>query len=340
LFDVVEREHGADAAATLRGKSGFDLTDCPPMLPVPFHVMNSAFNIAAQLTGDALNGARIGRIFRPEGFAPFAAYALASDTLAEVIARSIATQPMHSSAEALDLQIDGRRAHWQLRYRARNESSVEQVAQRTLMLMLGALLRYAGPGAGHIEVNVREFHAADALKLEQQIGVRVRPRQPDYELVFPADWLGNWTPITGCPGIAAHDLPAYLDQPLPTSTAAAVLAVLDVHAEGFTADIDTMAADLGLQRRTLQRALDAESLSYRELLRHLRIDRAAAMLRHSDMPIAEVALRAGYSDQANFHRAFLAVFGTTPGRLRAIARGDGAAFRPDTAESAAGLVHH
>jgi AraC family transcriptional regulator len=49
----------------------------------------------------------------------------------------------------------------------------------------------------------------------------------------------------------------------------------------------------------------------------LRLRRAAAALRASDAPVAQVALDAGFGDLSEFHGRFRAAFGASPGRFRA-----------------------
>lgn len=47
-----------------------------------------------------------------------------------------------------------------------------------------------------------------------------------------------------------------------------------------------------------------------------RIEKARQLLLHSNLPLAEIALEAGFSDQAAFSRTFGAIVGTTPSRWR------------------------
>lgn len=54
---------------------------------------------------------------------------------------------------------------------------------------------------------------------------------------------------------------------------------------------------------------------YRWLLER-RIDRAKALLMTSDLPIADIAIRSGFSDQAAFTRAFGRIVGSSPDRWR------------------------
>jgi AraC family transcriptional regulator len=47
---------------------------------------------------------------------------------------------------------------------------------------------------------------------------------------------------------------------------------------------------------------------------HCRIEYAKSLLKHSSLPLAEIALRSGFSDQAAFTRTFGALIGTSPRR--------------------------
>ncbi|HEU4880742.1 MAG TPA: helix-turn-helix transcriptional regulator, partial [Longimicrobium sp.] len=51
-------------------------------------------------------------------------------------------------------------------------------------------------------------------------------------------------------------------------------------------------------------------------LRRVRLENAAAELAAGDPRLAEVALRAGFSDQAHFTREFKRAFGMPPGAYR------------------------
>jgi len=53
-------------------------------------------------------------------------------------------------------------------------------------------------------------------------------------------------------------------------------------------------------------------------VRRLRLQRAAAHLAHTNMPITKVAERAGYDSQASFTRAFSAAFGLAPATYREV----------------------
>jgi AraC-like DNA-binding protein len=72
------------------------------------------------------------------------------------------------------------------------------------------------------------------------------------------------------------------------------------------------AEKLAISARTLQRRLDAEGTSYREVLDELRRELAAAYLAQ-EVSVLEVAFLLGYNDVSAFHRAFKKWTGRTPG---------------------------
>ena len=57
-----------------------------------------------------------------------------------------------------------------------------------------------------------------------------------------------------------------------------------------------------------------------EFIRKLRIERACAELTKGDLPLAEIALQAGFADQSHFSKVFKSLIGTTPANYRRIVR--------------------
>jgi AraC-like DNA-binding protein len=79
--------------------------------------------------------------------------------------------------------------------------------------------------------------------------------------------------------------------------------------------IPTVAKELRVSARTLQRRLAAEGTSLRALARETRRARAIQML-EDHVPIAEVAYVLGYAEPSAFHRAFRSWTGRTPESFR------------------------
>ncbi|MES0872663.1 AraC family transcriptional regulator [Sinimarinibacterium thermocellulolyticum] len=77
-----------------------------------------------------------------------------------------------------------------------------------------------------------------------------------------------------------------------------------------------LAHTLNLSPRTLDRYLVREGTGYRALLREARQQKALALLDGGQMSITEIALELGYTDAANFTRAFRREAGVSPSAWR------------------------
>jgi AraC-like DNA-binding protein len=85
--------------------------------------------------------------------------------------------------------------------------------------------------------------------------------------------------------------------------------------EGYRS-LEDIAQQLGVSPRTLKRRLADADTSYSALLDELRQERAMLLLRDESLSREQIAERLGYSDAANFARAFRRWTGRTPGMLR------------------------
>ena len=78
--------------------------------------------------------------------------------------------------------------------------------------------------------------------------------------------------------------------------------------------VGSVAKDLSVSVRTLQRQLAMGGTNFRRLLLRTRIKRALQLLEAGSYSLAEVSCQVGYSDVSHFCRAFRRVVGTTPQR--------------------------
>jgi AraC-like DNA-binding protein len=85
---------------------------------------------------------------------------------------------------------------------------------------------------------------------------------------------------------------------------------------GGAVDQDKVASRLFRSASTLQRQLQSEGTTYRDVLDATRRELAEAYLRDPGYSQAEAAFLVGFSDQSNFARAFKRWTGTSPGRFR------------------------
>lgn len=86
--------------------------------------------------------------------------------------------------------------------------------------------------------------------------------------------------------------------------------------DGQTPTLESIAQSNRVSPRTIDRHLRRENLSFRELLQQVRFERACELLLSSDITVSQIAMRLGFSDSANFGRAFRRATGVTPSEYR------------------------
>jgi AraC-like DNA-binding protein len=97
-------------------------------------------------------------------------------------------------------------------------------------------------------------------------------------------------------------------------------------ARGDLTTLDALARHVGLSARTIDRHLKKEGLQFRDLAQQARFERACELMTASTATVAQVAADLGFSDAANFSRAFRRVVGMAPGEFR---RRSGLAAEPE-----------
>ena len=94
-------------------------------------------------------------------------------------------------------------------------------------------------------------------------------------------------------------------------------------APGEQVTLQALAERYKVSTRTIDRQLKKRQLQFRDLARQVRIEHARELLAQPGTTVAQVALRLGFSDAANFTRAFKRELGVAPSAYRA--RRDGLA---------------
>jgi len=106
-----------------------------------------------------------------------------------------------------------------------------------------------------------------------------------------------------------------------------------------TRQVDEYARELGCSVRTLTRAsLAATGRTAKQLVDDRVALEAKRLLAESDLPVAEVGVRVGFTEATNFGRFFARTVGSSPGAFRARARAEQAEQAPDATPPAQPLV--
>jgi AraC-like DNA-binding protein len=114
----------------------------------------------------------------------------------------------------------------------------------------------------------------------------------------------------------ADDAPAWL--PPPERFSDSLLAIVsNLFHDGYPG-IDSVAESIGVSRRTLQRGLGAEGMTYRDLIDGYRFETAKRLVSEDGANFSDVAATLEYNDASSFSRAFRRWAGVTPREYHAL----------------------
>ena len=105
-------------------------------------------------------------------------------------------------------------------------------------------------------------------------------------------------------------------RPSPAGLAGRVRKAIEEELRGGDPKLESIARQLAMSPRTLQRRLRDEGVAFNDLLDAMRFEAAKAYLAQGDVAGSEVAYLLGFAEQSSFNRAFKRWSGQTPMQFR------------------------
>lgn len=191
----------------------------------------------------------------------------------------------------------------------------------TTMLTVGRDLY--GPGFGFLGVQLIGPPPAHAARFSNWLDCEVRFDQASNCVGFDARLLAQRMPFPDpIANEAAQRLCEEVLAKIPQGRGLAdTLHAMLVERPGRFLDLEGMAELLGCNARTLQRRLQAEGKSYRDILAEVRQRLAISYLQGTELGSEEIAARLGYREPASFRHAFARWMGMSPSEYRRKLRG-------------------
>jgi AraC-like DNA-binding protein len=186
-----------------------------------------------------------------------------------------------------------------------------------LALMIGTVRLAAGPNWRPAEVHLQTDEATGLRDAESLASARVAFRQPETMVAVPRALLAAPLPPFSATE-APRDVVAEWKSSAPARDFAGSIrqAVETLSCGEEYPSIRQTADFVGMTVRTLQRRLAAAGVSHKVLVAQTRFATAAAVLEQTNAKILDLALDLGYSDHANFTRAFRRWAGCSPQEYR------------------------
>jgi AraC-like DNA-binding protein len=308
------REYGIDFVALAR-RAGLD----PELLSRPNARYAAAglqrlWELAATASGDALFGIRVGNLIRPGMFHALGLGIVSSTS----VHGSLKRIERYSSVVSTNGRMVVVRHDGTIGLETRpNETTIMPTTECVDAIVVGLcrmLEQCAGPSAAPTKIAFMRPRVAPAEAYRAVLKCPVEFDGDHIAILF--DVVAAEQPVlTGNAELAAEAdrlAARYIEGLQPESTAAKVRALLLKAMPSGEFDQDVIARSLNQSPSTLQRRLRKEGTTYQGLLDATRRDLALDYLRQGRDSLADIAFLLGFTDQANFTRAFRRWTGRTP----------------------------
>ncbi|MBM7516434.1 AraC-like DNA-binding protein [Nocardioides nitrophenolicus] len=195
-----------------------------------------------------------------------------------------------------------------------------QAAELALGVSVRVFQLLAGAGFVPRSVQLRHQPLGDEAAYRTYFGCPVEFATDGYGFRFPAAVLAQPLGDDGDVHAVVQQYLGTIAVPAASATADAVAELVRHMLPTGTLDLDLVAGQLAVHRRTLQRQLAEQGTSFAALVDQVRRDEAERYLRETDMPLGQLAGVLGLSEQSALSRASRRWFGRPPKQVRQEAR--------------------
>ncbi len=193
-----------------------------------------------------------------------------------------------------------------------------QTQYYTTMVYINALRLALGQTWMPSEIYLEGPPCREILTMDEFLGVQIHFLSPHNSIKIPRSALA--LPVNS--GAALKDLTSQLDYEAYCQSAPAQdfvdslrQTVQALSPQGYP-DITLAAEVAGLSKRKLQRQLLEAGLSYSRLVDQVRYEQALELINQPGLRLIDIAAELGYTDAANFTRAFRRWTGVSPQEFR------------------------
>ncbi len=274
------------------------------------------FEDAASLADDPLLGARMG-ITNPPGelLGPIGFLVLTSPSLRIGLEHLSHYIRAWQDATDITLHLEDDTAIWSYRIHSPHLWPRRQDLEFTLTATCSMIRNCFGGSWVPFEVHFEHPRPKEWQALQAMFRAPLRFDQPANALLFDRADLDkplNRANSGFAPFLRRHVEDMLAVEPDNPAIAQQVRHIVSRDLGRVPVNLGTIATELGLPPRTLQRHLTEEGTSVREILKSLKIQEAKALLNTSRRHIGAVSQAVGYTDPTAFWRAFKSWEGVSP----------------------------
>ena len=316
LLDQVASPAVVDRALNEAGINRKTLEAEPGFLP--YVIEAAVMESVARSLGDPHLGLKLGRLFDYSAYRSFATYVLGAPDLGSAIIRGQRAMPLIHPGSSILLEkrenhlIVGRSSDIQsvVGHRHLDEASV---------FVIGNVIRhFLGPDWRSDWIEMTGDRLGNGSTLEDIARSPVQANKPMPAVAVRLDDLStpNHAPPRPEEAITLAELPSLMGVTVPKTMEDVVRHVFQTQLVSGDLSVDSVAQRLSLGRRTLQRTLESEGTSFREVRERFLHKRACALLSETDFAIDRIARSLGYTEPNKFRRFFRKSAGISPSEYR------------------------
>lgn len=305
------RSYGVDAAPVLRRAGLPANAELTPDRRLPVTAVNLAFELAATACGRDDFGLRLSELRGFANLGPIGLLARDEPTVGEALAAIAGYLPLHNDALAITREAFGTIVV--LRSTVLTAGPKRQATDIAVAMQHRILRQFTGPAWEAEEVCLTRPRPADPAKFRQVLGPHVRFDADFDGIVVRAELLDAPNPMAQAAlRPYASQLLRLTDPGAGETMADRVRRVLGLLLSSGRCTAAHVALHLGVSRRTLTRALEAEGTRFLALLDAERAEVAQRHLAGRARNLTQIADLLGFSSPAAFSTWFRGQFGVSP----------------------------
>jgi AraC-like DNA-binding protein len=277
---------------------------------IPVSSAGELFEDAARAAGDAAFGLRVGEATRAVDLGEWGSVLRRCVTVAGLI-RALITMGRRFNTGQLFGSFERDGEIWLC---ARTSASLQRgratASEFRIRILLDAIRLAAGPDWRPSEIHVEGPPPPHAEQIAALAERRVHFGRPYAAFVFPARTAAlRFPPLIVATPTGGDALPA-------TGFEHSFRQMVEALLRLGTADLAAAAETARTSQRSLQRRLAESGIGFRQLVEEVRFESACRLLGDRERKIVEIAAELGYTDSANFTRAFRRWAGVPPQAFR------------------------
>ena len=239
-------------------------------------------------------------------------HVLCAPTLGEALTWAQSAMPFHSSADRTTWHADTEHLYYSYNFGLKQHPAYPAIAYSALGSVLSIFRHYLGSGFRPACIKCDFTHSGHSEAAEEVFGCPIYWDSDRLEIGFDRRLLkqrkhGGYGRV-----ITIEDVRRDRSKLMPRNMSDLVSLMLHLRSDSDRKSLESIAEDLDLGPRTVQRRLAQEDTSFREVMKLHSIQRAKELLAHGGLSVTQIATEIGFTSQSNFSRAFRKQVGLSP----------------------------